>query len=116
MSLFDQLLGQVAGNVDIQNLAAKVGIDPGQAESAIAALAAAHPAEGDTVQTAAANTGIEAGVLQQIVGHIGGEGSLGQFASMLGEHPEALSMATSLLGKESGGLGGLLGAAKGLLG
>jgi len=113
MSIFDQLLGQVAGNVDIQNLAAKVGIDPGQAESAIAALAAAHPAEGDTVQTAAANTGLDAGVLQQIVSHIGGEGSLGQFASMLAQHPEALSFAEGFLNKEAGGL---LGAAKGLFG
>lgn len=118
MSIFDQLLGQVAGNIDIQNLAAKVGIDPGQAESAIAALAAAHPAKGDTVETAAANTGLDMGVLQQIVGHIGGEGSLGQFASMLGDHPEAMSMVSSFLDKDGDGnpLNDVMGMAKGLLG
>lgn len=118
MSIFDQILGQVAGNVDIQNLAAKVGIDPDQAENAIAALAAAHPAKGDTVETAAANTGIDMGVLQQIVGHIGGEGSLGQFAAMLGEHPDALAKVSSFLDKDGDGnpINDVLGMAKGLFG
>ena len=73
MSIFDQILGQISSNVDIKNLAAKVGIDPTMAESAIAALAAGHAAPGDTVETAAANTGIDSGILQQIVGHIGGD-------------------------------------------
>jgi hypothetical protein len=94
MSMLDGLLGQLAGNVDIKNLAAKVGLSPEQVESAVAALGQAHPEPGDTVQTAAENTGLPTDILQQIVGHIGGEGSLGQFASMLGEQ---------------GGIGGLLG-------
>lgn len=94
MSILDGLLGQLAGNVDINNLAAKVGLTPEQVESAVAALGQAHPEPGDTVQTAAESTGLPADILQQIVGHIGGEGSLGQFASMLGQQ---------------GGLGGLLG-------
>lgn len=116
MSVFDQILGQVAGNIDIQNLAAKVGLSPDQAESAVAALAAAHPAKGDTIETAASNTGLDAGVLQQIVSHIGGEGSLGQFASMLGQHPEALQMVSGFLDKDGDGnpLNDILGAAKGL--
>lgn len=118
MSLFDQILGQISSNVDIKNLAAKVGIDPATAESAIAALAAGHSAPGDTVETAAANTGIDSGVLQQIVGHIGGEGSLGAFATMVSQHPEALDLVSSFLGGGKDGgenpLGGLGSIASGL--
>ena len=84
MSMLDGLLGQVAQNVDIKNLAAKVGLSPEQAESAVHALGLAHPQPGDTVQAAAQSTGLSADTLQQIVGHIGGEGSLAQFASLLG--------------------------------
>lgn len=117
MSIFDQILGQISSNVDIKNLAAKVGIDPAMAESAIAALAAGHSAPGDTVETAAANTGIDSGVLQQIVGHIGGEGSLGNFASMLGDHPDAMKLVSGFMGGGEGGespLGSLGGLASGL--
>lgn len=83
MGLIDSLLGQVAGNVDVANLAEKVGLSPDMAEKAVAALGAAHPEPGDTVETAAQNTGISSDVLQQIVGHIGGEGSLAQFAGLI---------------------------------
>lgn len=83
MSLLDGILGQINENVDIKNLAAKVGITPEQAESAVMALGKAHTAPGDTVDTASAETGLDSGILGQIVGHIGGEGSLGQFASLL---------------------------------
>lgn len=83
MSIFDGLLSQLAGNVDIQNLAAKVGLSPDQVEQAVQALGLAHPQPGDTVETAAAQTGLSADTLQEIVKHIGGEGSLAQFASLL---------------------------------
>ena len=101
MGLLDGLLGQVAGNVNIASLAEKVGLSPEQAEQAVQALGVAHSAPGDTVQTAAAQTGLSSEVLQQIVGHIGGEGSLGRFAQMLGE---------------GGGAGGVLGQLGGLFG
>ncbi|WP_068077247.1 hypothetical protein [Novosphingobium lentum] len=118
MSIFDSILGQISSNVDIKNLATKVGIDPEQAESAVAALAAAHPAEGDTVEVAAANTGLSPDVLQQIVGHIGGEGALGQFASMMSAHPDVMSKVTGFLDKDGDGspVNDLLGMAKGLFG
>jgi hypothetical protein len=99
--MLDGLLSQVTENVDVANLAAKVGISEEQAEAAIAALGKAHPEPGDTVENAAAATGLPSSVLQQIVGHIGGEGSLAQFASLLQEN----GGADGILGK----LGGLFG-------
>jgi hypothetical protein len=83
MSILNELLGQVSDNATVQNLAAQVGLSPEQAEAAIAALGKAHFAEGDTVTTAAQQTGLPQDKLSEIVGHIGGEGALGQFASLL---------------------------------
>ena len=83
MALFDDILGKVSGHPELENLAAKVGIDPRMAERAVAALGEAHQQPGDTVQQAAARTGLDAGVVGQIVDHIGGEGSLGKFAAMI---------------------------------
>lgn len=117
MSMLDGLLGQLSANVDVANLATKVGLDPAMAEKAIAALGQAHQAPGDTVETAAAQTGIDSGILSQIVGHIGGDGSLGQFANMLKDHPQASSLL-GLLDKDGDGnpLNDLGGIAKGLFG
>jgi len=83
MSLLDSILGQVSENATVQNLAAKVGLTPEQVESAVAALGKAHVKEGDTVQTASESTGLPTDKLNQIVDHIGGEGSLGRFASLV---------------------------------
>ena len=95
MSLLDGLLGQLSNNPTVDNLAAKVGLTPEQVEQAVAALGQAHTAPGDTVTTAAGQTGLPQDKLQQIVGQIGGEGALGQFAS--------------LLQKDSGGIIGSVG-------
>ncbi|WP_114226425.1 MULTISPECIES: hypothetical protein [Sphingomonas] len=99
MSLLNGILGQVTGSATVQNLAEKVGLSPEQVEQAVTALGAAHTQEGDTVETAADQTGLPQDKLQEIVGHIGGEGSLGQFASLLGEE---------------GGVGGMIGKIKGM--
>ena len=85
MSLLNGLLGQVSDNTTVQNLATKIGLSPDQVEQAIAALGQAHAGEGDTVTTAAQQTGLPPDKLQEIVGHIGGEGALGRFASLLQE-------------------------------
>jgi hypothetical protein len=83
MSLLDSILGQVSDSATVQNLAAKVGLTPEEIESAVTALGQAHAQEGDTVQTASETTGLSATKLNEIVDQIGGEGSLGRFASML---------------------------------
>ena len=106
MSILDSILGQVTSNVDIKNLAAKVGISPEQAEAAVAALAKAHPQPGDTVDTAAAETGLDSGILSQIVGHIGGEGALGKFASIFHGSGDEGGGVMDKIGGLAGGLFG----------
>ncbi|MGN6356438.1 MAG: hypothetical protein ACTHLU_03030 [Novosphingobium sp.] len=117
MSVLDGLLNKLGPDVDVTNLAAKVGIDPALAEKAISALGVAHQQPGDTISLAAEKTGLDSGVLGQIVNHIGGEGSLGEFARMLKDHSQAGSVF-SALGKDGGGnlLNDLAGLAKGLFG
>ena len=82
--MFDGILKNIAGSPDdIVSLANRIGIDPATAETAISALAKAKPMQGDTVDLAAADTGLDSGVLNQIVSAVGGEGSLASFANML---------------------------------
>lgn len=83
MSFLNGILNQVSDDASVENLAAKVGLSPDQVEQAVAALGQAHASDGDTVATAADQTGIPQDKLQEIVGHIGGEGALGRFASLL---------------------------------
>lgn len=117
MSILDGILGQIGGNVDIANLAAKVGLDPALAEKAVAALGAAHPQPGDTVSTATATTGIDSDTLTQIVDHLGGEGALTRVNELLKDHPQA----AGLLGKldrdgDGNPLNDVMGMAKNLFG
>lgn len=100
MSLMDGILNQVSGSATVENLAAKVGLSHEQVEQAVAALGQAHASEGDTVQTAAEQTGLPQEKLQEIVGHIGGEGALGRFASLL---------------QEDGAAGGMMGRIKSMI-
>ena len=95
MSILDGILNQVSGTATVQNLAAKVGLTPEQVERAVAALGQAHTSEGDTVTTAAEQTGLPQDKLSEIVGHIGGEGALGRFASLLVQDGEAGSILGS---------------------
>jgi hypothetical protein len=104
MGMLDGLLGQVGGNIDIANLASKIGLSEEQIQQGMAALGQAHHEPGDTIEAAAGATGLPTDKLQEIVGAIGGEGSLGRFADMLKG------------GGEGGMLGGLAGMASGLFG
>ncbi|MES2989615.1 MAG: hypothetical protein V4808_17105, partial [Pseudomonadota bacterium] len=65
MSMFDGILSQVTQNVDIKNMAAKVGLSPEHVESAVGALAKYHPMQGDTAEGAAAATGLPVEKLQE---------------------------------------------------
>ncbi len=91
MSMLDGILRNIAGSPDdVANLAEKVGIDPAVAERAIATLGQTHQMQGDTVELASARTGLDTGVLSQIVQQIGGEGSLGEFANAIKNDPSSL--------------------------
>ncbi len=83
MSLFDKILGAAHDHPTVKNMAEKMGIDPGTAEKAIAALADAHHQDGDTVGLAAERTGIDESVLAQVREEVGGEGSLAKFMQIL---------------------------------
>lgn len=96
MSILDSIFSQFGQNVDVANMAAKIGIDKGLAEKAIAALGQSHHEAGDTIEGAAAKTGLDTGVLSQIVEQIGGEGSLGEFANILKNNPQAAGILGSL--------------------
>lgn len=106
MGMLAGLLGQITENVDVANLATKVGLTPEQVEMAMTALGQAHVAPTDTIETAAASTGLSGDVLTQIVSQIGGEGSLGRFAEMLGSQGGAGGVMDTLGGLASGFLGG----------
>ena len=118
MSVFDSILQNIGGAPDdVAGLAAKVGIDPAMAEKAIAALGHAHQQEGDTVEMASARTGLPTGTLSQIVEHIGGEGSLMEFANTVMNNPQAAGVL-KLLDRDGDGnpLDDIAGMAKGLFG
>lgn len=96
MSLLDSILGQVDGNLDIGGIAGKLGIDPAMAEKAVAALGKAHAQPGDTIAAASASTGLDSGVLGQLVQQIGGEGVLGQLSGMITDNPQLSGIANML--------------------
>ncbi|MFM5931631.1 MAG: hypothetical protein ACKOPQ_12035 [Novosphingobium sp.] len=99
MGLLDGILGQLGGNIDIGDIAAKYGIPAELAEKAVAALGVSHAEPGDTIKGAAEKTGLDAGTLSEIAGKLGGEGGLGQLSDLM---------------KGAGGLGGLAGGLGGL--
>lgn len=117
MSILDGIFGQLGRQVDVANMAEKLGIAPAMAEKAITALGVAHQQEGDTIAGAAAKTGLDAGVLGKIVEQIGGEGSLGEFARALKDHPQASGLL-GMLDRDGDGnpLDDLADMAKGLFG
>ena len=101
MGILDGLLGQL-GESDVSNLAAKLGLSPEHVQMAVQALAKFHPMDVDTAQGAAAETGLPVDKLQEMIGHIGGEGALGRYASMLQGEGGLGNIASDLLGNREG--------------
>lgn len=118
MSMFDTILKQVAGSPDsIADLAAKVGIDPKMAETALAALGQSHAEPGDTVALAAEKTGMDIGALGSVLSQFGGEGALGDMVGKL-QGAGGLSALTGMLDRDGDGnpVNDIMGMASGLLG
>jgi uncharacterized protein YdbL (DUF1318 family) len=83
MGMLDGILGQIGGAGQLTQLAGQLGLSEAQVQQAMAALGAAHPQPGDTVQAAAAQTGLSTDTLGQLVQGIGGESALGGIAGMI---------------------------------
>lgn len=118
MSILDEVLKGIGGAPDdVTNLASKVGISPEMTERAIASLGRSHQMEGDTVELASAQTGLDTSILSTIVAQIGGEGSLTHFSSMLENNPQAKGLM-DMLDRDGDGnpLNDIAGMAKGLFG
>src|SRR5258708_33366771 len=83
MGILDGLLSQLSDNADVTNLAAKVGLSPEHVEAAVQALAKFHPMDVDPAEGATAQTGLPVDKLQEIIGHIAGQGLRGHQSPLL---------------------------------
>lgn len=83
MSLLDGILGQIGGSSQVTQLAERFGLSEDQVQGAVAALGQAHDQPGDTVETAAATTGLPTDTLQNLMAQLGGEGGLSQISALI---------------------------------
>ncbi|MEM6908053.1 MAG: hypothetical protein AAF494_05185 [Pseudomonadota bacterium] len=119
MSILDTIMSQVSGSPDtVASLAEKVGINPAMAEKAVAALGQSHAEDGDTVELAAAKTGMDTGALGSIMEQLGGEGALGDIAGKLQSSEGGLSGIMDMLDQDGDGspIDDITDMAKGLFG
>ncbi len=100
MGMLDGITGAMGG-LDLEGLAAKVGLTPEQVQQALAALGQAAPQPGDTAGAAAAQTGLPTDKLQALLAQVGGEEMVAKVSGMIG--------GAGGLGGLAGGLGGMFG-------
>ena len=104
MSILDGIMTQVAGSPDtVASLAEQVGLDPSLVEKAVAALGQSHAEDGDTVELAAAKTGLDISAITSILQQLGGESVLGDLAGQLESGEGGLAGIASLLDRDGDG-------------
>lgn len=84
MGILDGMLSQIGSQIDVQAIAARVGLPADKVESVIGALGIAHSQPSDTVETAANASGLSADKVGEIMNQLGGEVAISKFASLLG--------------------------------
>jgi len=83
MGLFDDMAAGLGG-LDLNGLAAKVGLTPEQVQQALGALSQAAPEPGDTAGAAATATGLPIEKLKALLAQVGGEEMVTTVAGLLG--------------------------------
>lgn len=97
MGLLDGFASQIGGGgIDIDALAARVGLTPQQVQAGLAAIGVAQAQDGDTASAAADQSGLPVEKIAALLQQIGGENAIARIGGMLG-------------GAGAGGLGDLLG-------
>lgn len=104
MSMLDSILGGMnVGEDSIGAIAQKLGVDPALVSKGVAALGKSHAEPGDTVETAAQQTGLDSGMLGNIVNQIGGEDGLGQISEVLNSDEGLMGKIGSFLDQDGDG-------------
>lgn len=83
MGILDNVTGAI-GNLDLSELASKVGLTPEQVEQALSALGQSQAEPGDTAEVASEKSGLPLDKIQALLSQIGGEGVLGKLGGMIG--------------------------------
>ena len=99
MSLLNQMM-QSVGGTDIDALAGKLGLTPAQVESAVAALGRAEPEPTDTVDQAAAKSGLPREAVAKVLEAIGGEDGLRRIVGGLSQGGGLAGAMSGLFGKD----------------
>lgn len=104
MSMLDGILKNLPVGADsITEIAGKLGMDPAMVEKGVAALGQSHDEAGDTVDGAAAKTGLDTGALSGIMDQLGGEGGLGQISQMLNSEEGMMGKISGFLDQDGDG-------------
>jgi hypothetical protein len=95
MGLLDNALGGIGADldivaiakqfgVDVNEIAAQVGLTPEQVGSILQALGMRYNEPGDTAEQAAEDTGLPLEQIRQVITQIGGEDALAKLSALLG--------------------------------
>jgi hypothetical protein len=87
MGIFDSMLAEIDCELNAVAISEQLGIPVRKVEQAIAALAAAHSQQGNTVEAAAASSGLSRQQIAEIIDQLGGEVALDKLSGLLGKGP-----------------------------